>query len=93
MDRPPKSSDADRYVPAQQLHFATARPTDHADIIVHNDGPRQSAWERSKHSDQIHRVGQFLVQEFGPSEDLVVYRSHLPDMPGAGVEAVGWFLG
>ena len=34
-----------RYIPAQQLYFATARPTDHADIIVHNDAPQQPAWE------------------------------------------------
>ena len=35
----------DRYIPSQQLYFATARPTDHADIIVHNDEPQQPAWE------------------------------------------------
>ena len=34
-----------RYIPAQQLYFDTARPTDHADIIVHNDDPQQPAWE------------------------------------------------
>jgi len=34
-----------RYIPAQQLYFATARPTDHADIIVHNDAPQRPAWE------------------------------------------------
>jgi uridine kinase len=34
-----------RYLPAQQLYFDTARPTDHTDIIVHNDDPRQPAWE------------------------------------------------
>jgi len=34
-----------RYTPAQQLYFDTARPTDHADIIVHNDEPQQPAWE------------------------------------------------
>jgi uridine kinase len=34
-----------RYIPAQQLYFATARPTDHADIIVHNDDLEQPAWE------------------------------------------------
>lgn len=28
-----------RYIPAQQRHFATARPIDHADIIMHNDEP------------------------------------------------------
>jgi uridine kinase len=26
-----------RYIPSQQLYFATARPTDHADIIVYNE--------------------------------------------------------
>ncbi|MGA3541838.1 cytidylate kinase family protein [Micromonosporaceae bacterium DT194] len=35
-----------RYIPSQQLYFATARPTEHADIIVHNDEPQQPAWER-----------------------------------------------
>ncbi len=35
----------DRYIPAQQLYFDTARPTDRADIIVHNDEPQQPAWE------------------------------------------------
>ncbi|MGC4782536.1 uridylate kinase [Micromonospora zamorensis] len=35
----------ERYIPAQQLYFATARPTDHADIIVHNDEPRRPLWE------------------------------------------------
>jgi uridine kinase len=34
-----------RYIPAQQLYFAIARPTDHADIIVHNDEPQRPAWE------------------------------------------------
>lgn len=35
----------ERYIPAQQLYFATARPTDHADIVVHNDDPQRPAWE------------------------------------------------
>ncbi|GHJ18116.1 uridine kinase [Micromonospora sp. AKA38] len=35
----------ERYIPSQQLYFATARPTEHADIVVHNDEPRQPAWE------------------------------------------------
>src|ERR1700722_19402706 len=39
----------DRYIPAQKLYFATARPTDHADIIVHNDEPRLPAWEVRPH--------------------------------------------
>jgi uridine kinase len=34
-----------RCIPAQQLCFATARPTHHADIIVHNDELQQPAWE------------------------------------------------
>lgn len=34
-----------RYIPAQQLYFATVRPTDHADTIVYNDEPQQPAWE------------------------------------------------
>jgi uridine kinase len=34
-----------RYIPAQKLYFATARPADHADIIVHNDDPLRPAWE------------------------------------------------
>jgi uridine kinase len=34
-----------RYRPSQQLYSDTARPTDHADIIVHNDEPQQPAWE------------------------------------------------
>jgi uridine kinase len=35
----------ERYLPSQQLYFATVRPTDHVDIIVHNDEPQQPAWE------------------------------------------------
>ena len=34
-----------RYIPAQQLYFDAARPTNHADIIVHNDEPQQPAWD------------------------------------------------
>jgi uridine kinase len=34
-----------RYIPAQELYFATARPADNADIIVHNDEPRLPGWE------------------------------------------------
>ena len=33
-----------RYAPAQHLYFDAARPTDHADIIVHNDEPHQPVW-------------------------------------------------
>ncbi|GIE98780.1 cytidylate kinase family protein [Paractinoplanes rishiriensis] len=35
----------ERYIPAQQLYFATVRPADHADIIVHNDEPERPAWD------------------------------------------------
>ncbi|WP_416905061.1 uridylate kinase [Micromonospora echinospora] len=35
----------ERYIPAQQLYFATVRPTDHVDIVVHNDEPQQPARE------------------------------------------------
>jgi uridine kinase len=31
----------ERYIPAQRLYFATVRPADHADLIVHNDEPQQ----------------------------------------------------
>lgn len=34
-----------RYLPAQELYFAEARPADHADIIVRNDEPLRPAWE------------------------------------------------
>ncbi|WP_329201363.1 uridylate kinase [Streptomyces sp. NBC_01435] len=33
-----------RYLPAQKLYFAEASPTDHADIVVHNDEPQRPAW-------------------------------------------------
>jgi len=39
----------DRYIPSQQLYFATAHPTDHADIIVHNDELNRPAWELRPH--------------------------------------------
>ena len=39
----------DRYIPAQQLYCATAHPTDHADIVVHNDNPHRPAWEVRPH--------------------------------------------
>ena len=35
----------DRYIPAQQLYFATARPAERADIVVHNDEPQRPTWE------------------------------------------------
>ena len=34
-----------RYLPAQQLYFTTVRPTDHADIVVHNDEPERPVWD------------------------------------------------
>ena len=34
-----------RYLPSQQFYFETARPAEHADIIVYNDNPRRPAWE------------------------------------------------
>ena len=39
----------ERYIPSQQLYFATVRPTDHANIIVHNDEPQQPVWETRTH--------------------------------------------
>ena len=38
-----------RYIPAQKLYFATARPAEHADIIVHNDEARRPAWQVRPH--------------------------------------------
>ncbi|WP_433307013.1 cytidylate kinase family protein [Actinoplanes sp. CA-030573] len=35
----------ERYLPAQRLYFASARPADKADIVVHNDDPRRPMWE------------------------------------------------
>ena len=35
----------ERYLPSQQLYFATAHPTDRADIVVHNDEPQHPVWE------------------------------------------------
>ncbi|MFG1807068.1 cytidylate kinase family protein [Streptomyces sp. NPDC049040] len=40
----------DRYIPAQQLYFGTARPTDHADVIVYNDQLHRPTWEVRPHS-------------------------------------------
>ncbi|MEV4512241.1 uridylate kinase [Dactylosporangium sp. NPDC049525] len=39
----------ERYIPSQQLYFAMVRPTDHADIIVHNDEPQRPVWETRTH--------------------------------------------
>jgi uridine kinase len=38
-----------RYLPSQQHYFDTVRPTDLADIVVHNDEPEQPAWEVRPH--------------------------------------------
>ncbi|MEU4644809.1 uridylate kinase [Micromonospora sp. NPDC023814] len=38
-----------RYIPSQQFYFATVRPTDHVDIIVHNDEPQQPVWATQTH--------------------------------------------
>ena len=35
----------ERYIPSQHFYFATVRPADHADIVVHTDEPQQPAWE------------------------------------------------
>ncbi|WP_433386703.1 cytidylate kinase family protein [Micromonospora sp. KLBMP9576] len=39
----------ERYIPSQRLYLAMVRPTDHVDIIVHNDVPQQPAWETRTH--------------------------------------------
>lgn len=39
----------ERYIPSQQFYFATVRPTDHANIIVHNDEPQRPARETQTH--------------------------------------------
>jgi uridine kinase len=35
----------DRYIPAQQLYFATAHPADHADIVVYNEQLQRPTWD------------------------------------------------
>ena len=39
----------ERYIPSQQLYFARVRPTDHADIIVHNNEPQKPLWQTKTH--------------------------------------------
>jgi uridine kinase len=39
----------ERYIPSQHLYFSTVRPTDRADIVVHNDDPQQPVWETRTH--------------------------------------------
>lgn len=34
----------ERYIPSQQLYFAAVRPTEHVDVVVHNDEPGSPAW-------------------------------------------------
>ncbi|KAB1922271.1 uridylate kinase [Micromonospora noduli] len=41
----------ERYIPSQQLYFATARPTQYADIVVHNDEPQRPGWETARQGD------------------------------------------
>ncbi|MEU5964313.1 uridylate kinase [Micromonospora parva] len=38
----------ERYIPSQQLYLATANPSRHADIVVHNDEPQQPVWETAR---------------------------------------------
>ncbi|MDG6107962.1 AAA family ATPase [Dactylosporangium aurantiacum] len=35
----------ERYIPSQELYFATVRPARLADVVVHNDEPRRPAWQ------------------------------------------------
>ncbi|MBO4274755.1 cytidylate kinase family protein [Microbispora triticiradicis] len=58
-----------RYIPAQQLYFATARPTDHADIIVYNDQLQRPAWEVRPHS-SIHGIRRSPDGPSGQETDL-----------------------
>ncbi|MFI6903201.1 cytidylate kinase family protein [Nonomuraea sp. NPDC050394] len=39
----------DRYIPSQQLYFATARPAEHADVVVYNDQLHRPTWEVRPH--------------------------------------------
>ncbi|MGD3108652.1 hypothetical protein [Streptomyces sp. YGL11-2] len=39
-----------RYRASQRLSFATVRPTDQADIVVHNDEPQRPTWEATGRS-------------------------------------------
>ncbi|MCG5464137.1 uridylate kinase [Micromonospora sp. MED01] len=41
----------ERYIPSQQLYFATARPIRNADIVVHNDEPQRPVWETPRRED------------------------------------------
>lgn len=35
----------ERYIPSQQFYFATIRPIELADVVVHNDEPQHPSWE------------------------------------------------
>jgi len=39
----------ERYIPSQQFYFATVRPANNADIVVHNDEPQHPIWETRTH--------------------------------------------
>ncbi|MET8091246.1 uridylate kinase [Micromonospora sp. NPDC005220] len=43
----------ERYIPSQQLYFATVRPTQHADLVVHNDEPQRPVWETVRRGDPL----------------------------------------
>jgi len=34
----------ERYLPAQELYVAAARPTERADVLVRNDDPQRPTW-------------------------------------------------
>ncbi|MFG1868453.1 cytidylate kinase family protein [Micromonospora arborensis] len=42
----------ERYIPSQQFYFATVRPIEHVEIIVHNDEPEHPVWETHTHRGQ-----------------------------------------
>ncbi|WP_236029875.1 uridylate kinase [Paractinoplanes lichenicola] len=59
----------ERYIPAQRLYYATARPLDHADIVVHNDEPGQPTWEtryRNGSTSRRHRSGSSVSPADSP---------------------------
>ncbi|MDO3683364.1 AAA family ATPase [Micromonospora sp. C28ISP2-4] len=41
----------ERYLPAQRLYFATARPAERAHVVVHNDDPARPIWETRARAD------------------------------------------
>lgn len=48
----------ERYIPSQQLYFATARPTQYADFVVHNDEPQRPVWETARQGDEVLAAGE-----------------------------------